>query len=121
MRLFVSIAAVALALVASASARADEGEGATRFEGPITVITSEGQAITLPAGVFLTAPAFAKVDAEVIRLQEAETRLRAENASLLASLETPKWIAIASGALAVITVAIAVFGPQLRERVAPAP
>lgn len=90
---------------------------------PATLITASGEVVPLPAGVFLTTAAFEKLNVEVVRLQDAETRLRAENASLRDSLGDSKstWLAIGGVALAVLTYAIVSRAPELRARVTPAP
>jgi hypothetical protein len=57
---------------------------------PATVTTEGGTELALPAGVYiLEQPAWFALDAEFKRLQDAETRLDAENASLRASAAGP--------------------------------
>lgn len=55
------------------------------LQTPSEVNTDGGSTIRLPAGYFLDEELWAKLDLEVKRLQDAETRLRAENESLTAS------------------------------------
>lgn len=58
------------------------------------VRTDGGSVLRLPPGRFLTEDLWGKLDAELRRLQTAEVRLTAENASYKASLSTgwqPGW------------------------------
>lgn len=71
-------AAALAALLLALPARADDSP----LEIPPLRCDLDGRAVELPAGVLLPAPAWARLDAEVRRLQEAEVRLAAENASL---------------------------------------
>jgi len=63
--------------------------------------TEAGSEVLLPPGVHLPEPVWLALDAEMRRLQDAETRLTAENASLKASLDkgglltTLKWLGAA--------------------------
>lgn len=52
------------------------------------VVTSGGSVLDLPPGHFLDDTSYVKLDAEVKRLQDTETRLQAENKSLRASLDS---------------------------------
>lgn len=63
-----------------------------------TVQTLE-DCVQLAAGYFMDEPTYNRLDAEMKRLQDAETRLRAENSSLKESAQ-PGWMVLAS-ALAV--------------------
>lgn len=68
-----------------------------------SVTTDGGTNLRLPPGYFLDEPAHAKLDAELKRSADAETRLTAENASLRAATSgwSPGWrtilIATATG------------------------
>lgn len=55
------------------------------LRSPALAETEGGSLIRLPPGYFLAEPTWDVLDAEVRRLQDAETRLGAENASLRAS------------------------------------
>ncbi len=74
-------ATLAALLLFTAEARGDD----LRRVGPGSVITEDGY--------YLTHPAYSKLDAEVRRLQESETRLAAENKSLR-NLAPPAPIAV---------------------------
>lgn len=60
--------------------------------------TDGGTELTLPPGYFVDEPTHDVVDAEVKRLQDAETRLTAENASFRKSAASwqPGWVTLAS-------------------------
>jgi len=66
-----------------------------RIGSASTLTTEGGSTITLPAGVYvLTAEGWHALDVEIMRLQEAEVRLNAENSSLRTSLtegDGPGW------------------------------
>lgn len=59
----------------------------------VTLRADSGAELRVPPGFFVPAPLWATLDAEIKRLQEAETRLAAENASLRASAndDGPGW------------------------------
>lgn len=76
-----------------------------RFRESPTITSARGTVLALPPGYYVPEPAWDALDAEVRRLQDAETRLAAENASLRASAkERPPggWgvAALVTGALA---------------------
>ena len=64
------------------------------------VTTPGGADLTLPPGYYIDDASWGRIDGELHRLQDAETRLTAENGSLRSSLEagawTPPWWTIAS-------------------------
>lgn len=66
------------------------------------VKTDGGSQLRLPPGYFLDEPAWSALDTELRRLQDAETRLAAENTSLRASARTttptspPSWYVVVS-------------------------
>lgn len=68
---------VALSLAHRAAA-----EPLVHLQTPSAVQTDGGSTLRLPPGYFLEEPMWRDLDAEQRRLQEAETRLKAENASL---------------------------------------
>lgn len=87
---------IAVLLVgASARAAADNGSGSGSGAGspPVIIhlksdadcVSTKGTHFQLPPGYELDEPAWAAKDAEFRRLQDAETRLSAENASYKAS------------------------------------
>lgn len=53
-----------------------------RLKTPSNVRTDGGSDLRLPPGYFLDEPAWGKLDTELRRLQDQETRLEAENQSL---------------------------------------
>lgn len=67
-------------------------ERPTHVKSPSTLRTDGGSERRLPPGYFLPEPVWDKLDREVARLQTAETRLSAENASLRDSASAlPGW------------------------------
>lgn len=102
MRLLVFLAL----LLMSGRAAADEVK---HFTSPIHVTTPSGKTLDLPPGYYLPESTWNRLDAEMRRLQDQETRLTAENKSLRHSVEDMpgwKWIA---GAL-VIGIAVGAGG-----------
>lgn len=55
------------------------------FRAGPRITSARGTVLDLPPGYYLSEPAFDKLDAELRRAQDAETRLGAENKSLRAS------------------------------------
>jgi hypothetical protein len=83
-------AVLALAPLLSASTAAADPPCTVRrcrIESPSTLKTDGGSELRLPPGTFFPAPLPEQVDAELRRLQDAETRLAAENAALRASAD----------------------------------
>ncbi len=78
------ITAIILAIAARAAA-ADPAIN-LHMRSPSHVVTDGGSKIDLPPGYFMDEPSHDKLDAETKRLQDAETRLTAENKSLKGSL-----------------------------------
>lgn len=83
--------AVAIAVVAALAPRAaaepESGTpvpktGAVHLKTPSDVKTDGGSVLRLPPGYFVDEPSWGKLDAEMKRAQDAETRLSAENVSL---------------------------------------
>ncbi len=68
------------------------------IHSPSTVHTDGGSDLRLPPGYFLPESSWQQYDAETKRLQDAETRLNAENRSLKdsASVWQPGWRSIAA-------------------------
>ncbi len=69
----------------------------THLASSSAVHTDGGSDLRLPPGYFLAEPTWMRLDTETRRLQDAETRLRAENASLRASAATgwqPGWYTV---------------------------
>lgn len=63
-----------------------------RLHSASSMKTDGGVDLRLPPGYFLTEPDWDKLDKEVRRLQDAETRLSAENKSMRKSLDSgPGW------------------------------
>ncbi len=61
-----------------------------------TAVTDRGSRLRLPPGYFIDEPGWSKLDLELRRLQDAETRVTAENASLRKATETwqPGWMTL---------------------------
>lgn len=111
--------AVVLLLVSSSIARGDDAPpapceafpppvthepdlaGPVRFRTPSAVVTEGGASLRLPAGYFLVDPLWTSWELELRRLQDAETRLAAENESLRRSAEEwqPGWKLLAGAVL----------------------
>lgn len=94
------------ALIAAALAVAiprTAGAEPLHFVNGGTVTTPRGTVLELPPGYYLADDAFAALDAELRRAQDAETRLRAENESFRKSARDgggwAPW-ALAAGAFA---------------------
>jgi hypothetical protein len=64
-----------------------------KIDTPAHLTTTGGTDLQLPPGYYLPEPAWDAMDAEMRRLQDAETRLTAENGSLKASASgwQPGW------------------------------
>lgn len=77
-------------------------DGPAHLHGPSTVTLDSGTRVRLPAGYFLPESYWDTLDLEVRRLQDTETRLTAENASLRSSESTWGWgtVGLVAGALA---------------------
>ena len=56
-----------------------------------TVTTPKGNVLELPPGYYLAEPTWTKLDTELRRSQDAETRLAAENQSLRSGSEGMGW------------------------------
>lgn len=75
-------AALAAALVVlTLQATGARGEPVLHFQSPSEVKTEGGSLLKLPPGYFLDEVNWKKLDDEMKRLQDAETRLQAENQS----------------------------------------
>lgn len=74
------------------------GDPPLRILSPSQCKTQAGSDYSIPPGYFLADPDWLKLDKEVKRLQESETRLKAENKVLADSL--PKWFTVAGAAVA---------------------
>lgn len=86
------VAGILLVLVAIA--RGDEPAeetGIVRTHSPATCRTDGGSDLRLPAGYFLPEAKFSELDASLKTLQDAQTRLTAENTSLRASAAEHSW------------------------------
>lgn len=95
------VAAVLLVLVATA--RADEPETEiVRTHSPATCRTDGGSDLRLPAGYFLPEAKFSELDASLKTLQDAQTRLTAENTSLRASASERSWAWAWAGAAGLV-------------------
>lgn len=70
----------------------------THLASSSAVHTDGGSDLRLPAGYFLPEPTWSVLVTETKRLQDAETRLKAENASLRTSVanSSPSWYVLAT-------------------------
>lgn len=106
---YVAALLVGLALcLAASSARCDPRPVVQHHAAPLQCTTATGRAVVLEPGYAVPEPAWSALDAELRRLQTAEVRLAAENASLRASVSAgPGWGTLAAvvGALAAGTAA----------------
>lgn len=82
---FVLVVAGALASRSAAS------DPILHLKTPSEVHTQGGTNLTLPPGYFIDEPTFKEKDGELRRLQEGETRLKAENESLRKSARKSPW------------------------------
>lgn len=83
----VAAVALTLALLAPGAALAADYEVApgappAHLRTPSRCATDGGSVLSLPPGYFLTEATYSALDADLRRLGDAETRLKAENASL---------------------------------------
>ncbi len=89
-RRYVLYAALATVL----AAREANGEPIYHLKSPSTLKTEKGNELRLPPGYFLDEQTWQDRDLEMKRLQELETRLRAENLSFRKSAnEDYPWLA----------------------------
>lgn len=79
---------IILLLALPISARADEP---VRLRSAAVCRTDGGSDVTLPPGVYLPEPSWLALDLEMRRLQDAQTRLKAENISLRKDLDKSGW------------------------------
>ena len=104
-----ALAFLACFLLALSGASADP-DSIKHVKTPFRIISDGGTDLRLPPGYILTEEQWSELDKEFHRLQEQETRLKAENESLKDSFGGGKWawflgaaglgIGIAIGALA---------------------
>lgn len=74
------------AIVTALCAREASGD-TWHIKSPSSVVTEKGSTLKLPPGYFLDEESWRERDLELRRLQEQETRLKAENRSLRKSAE----------------------------------
>lgn len=99
--------AVIVAVAAALAARDAAGD-TYHLKSPSTLETEKGSKLSLPPGYFLDEKTWQDRDLELKRLQEQETRLKAENKSLKkAAVEDYPWLA--TGFVGVFGVAIGIF------------
>ena len=86
--------AVAVAVLVALSLPASAAAEPFRLHTAAQCVTEGGSDVELPPGIHLSEPDWEKIDAEIARLQEAETRLTAENAKAkeLSSPDTSWWL-----------------------------
>lgn len=89
-------AALAMVIAVSLDARALADDEIVHLKSGIAGTTPKGVELTLPPGYFIPDEVFGKLDVEMKRLQDVETRLKAENASFRASAKDwqPAWWAL---------------------------
>lgn len=109
MRLRAALLTVALVLIPGTSA-ADPLTFAHLRSPRKACLPEMTDCVTLPAGFFLSEETYAKLDAKVRELQDAQTRLTAENTSLrtTASQWSPGWISLVTALVVGATVALVV-------------
>jgi hypothetical protein len=92
------VAAIVLAIVLlSARPAGAEPAPPIHVTVPTTISDAAGHSLALPPGFFLEEATWAALDVELRRLQEAETRLRAENQVFRDSDAPPRWWWVAVG------------------------
>lgn len=100
-------AVITLALVGVLAAREASGD-TYHIKSPSTIETEKGSRLKLPPGYFLDEQTWQERDLELKRLQEQETRLKAENRSLRKSaVDDYPWLA--TGFVGVFGVALGIF------------
>lgn len=99
--------ACVVAFAAALAARDASGD-TYHIKSPSQIETEKGSKLSLPPGYFLDEKTWQERDLEMKRLQEQETRLKAENASLKKSAaEDYPWLA--TGFVGVFGIAIGIF------------
>lgn len=92
----VTVTLALLGLASHAAADPTPVTGHVQLSSSAACHTDGGSDIRLPPGRFFDEAAWAKLDAETVRLQTVETRMTAENASLKASATSgPGWYTLA--------------------------
>jgi hypothetical protein len=86
-----ALLALVVALCAVVLPCAARGEP-IRLLSPSVVVTEGGSRLELPPGVFLSEPEWKRLDEEVRRLQDSETRLQAERDSYRESASGHGWV-----------------------------
>lgn len=101
-----TVAALVVLTLRTAGAAAEPADRPIHIGTSSTVETDGGSTLRLPPGYFLTEPLYSKLDTELIRLQDAETRLTAENETLRKKTESwsPGWRTLAASFVAGIAV-----------------
>ena len=84
---------LAATVAAALMARDASGEPIYHLKSPSTLKTEKGSELSLPPGYFLDEETWRERDFEMRRLQELETRLKAENKSLRESAGDYPWLA----------------------------
>lgn len=99
--------AIALLIILATSRAAAEPVN-LHMRTPSTCETEGGSHLQLPPGYFMDEPTRDELDRETRHLQDAETRLRAENRSLRGSLASwqPGWIVLVSTAAVALALGI---------------
>lgn len=89
-------AAVLVGLLVALEPHATADDEIVHLKSGIAGTTPKGVELTLPPGYFIPDEVFGKLDVEMKRLQDVETRLKAENASFRASAKDwqPAWWAL---------------------------
>ena len=87
----IALAVALLALVAWCAEAPGQTIDTLRIRTPSTITTDGGSTVRVPPGFFVPDPVWQEIDDEWRRLQDAETRLRAENESYLKTIEDHRW------------------------------
>ncbi len=104
---------IVLALATVLAAKDASGDPIYRIKSPSTLKTEKGSELKLPPGYFLDETTWQERDAELKRLQEQETRLKAENGSLRKSAkEDYPWLA--TGVVGAFGIAVGIFAVYVK-------
>ncbi len=101
-RRVLAVTAALCVLLLARNAAGDCDPAPCRLKTPATITTDGGTSVRVPPGRFLSETTWLRLDAEVRRLQDAETRLTVENKSLKESAGSPGWGLIGGIALGLV-------------------
>lgn len=96
-----ALAAVLVFFVFPARAAA-EPDPPMEFKTPATCQTDGGSTVRVSPGVYMSTETWERLDTEVRRLQESETRLRAERDSILDDVDASRWKFVVGAASGIV-------------------